>query len=130
MKKNELRIGNVLLFHSKEIKVTEIHKSGMVHFDEYYPFYSFCGHESLKPTSLTEEWLKKFGFEKSEGEEFFEWSNDKTFILQDKEKKYYYPYGSTINIEFVHHFQNLVFALTGEELQIKTFTLAQNRTTS
>lgn len=86
----------------------------------------------LKPIPLTEEWLKKCGFDNSEYKkgyigidvrytdfvlaypkthiehsEFFCWTFEQGKLQMFKEIKY------------VHQLQNLYFALTGEELTIK-----------
>ena len=66
---------------------------------------------------LTEEWLLKLGFEygiKSLSRFRFEWDNGFIIIAPDN--------GSgdiSVKCEYVHTFQNLYFALTGEELTIK-----------
>jgi hypothetical protein len=75
----------------------------------------------FKPIPLTEEWLLKFGFEKS-----MSW----TYVIELKGnlKLVYYlgekgwsigfkSYSDFSNLEYVHQLQNLYFALTGEELK-------------
>jgi hypothetical protein len=74
-----------------------------------------------KPIPLTEEWKLKFGFEKTEWDNFNSFrlsigNNDYTIVL--------YTDGNcevgdiiTCKIEYVHQLQNLYFALTGEELK-------------
>ena len=61
--------------------------------------------------SLTEEWLLKFGFENN-GIAF--WNGVGLSKLSDG------FYFMTTKIEFLHQLQTLYFALTGEELTIKS----------
>lgn len=98
-------------------------------FDDYYwvknkeGIEEFCDFE---PIPLTEEWLLKFGFEKSNNNtEFYTFDLSKLSIhLKSKQ----YADGRTYfnswciiekQIEYVHQLQNLYFALTQEELKIK-----------
>ena len=71
------------------------------------------------PIELTEDWLKKFGFEYTDGEDAYEciwalsgfelWQHDKGFCHS-------YIFGGEIN--HVHQLQNMFFALTGNELEL------------
>ena len=75
----------------------------------------------VEPIPLTEEWLLKLGFKKTEWDNFNSYrlmigNNDYTIVL--------YSDGNcevgdiiTCKIEYVHQLQNLYFALTGEELK-------------
>jgi len=78
----------------------------------------------IEPIPLTEEWLLKFGFQKS-----MSW----TYVVELKGnlKLVYYlgekgwsigfkSYSDFSNLEYVHQLQNLYFALTGEELTLKS----------
>jgi hypothetical protein len=148
MKANELRIGNWF-------KTFEIDKN---HGEEYFQVETLTTNnegslgvgfrnescwsiiELIEPIPLTEEWLIKFGFEKSiDG---FEMSKDITIrnnngwvkemvffqiddglcgvslrdIYDSGEKE---TYVIEIDIEYVHQLQNLYFALTNIELTIK-----------
>ena len=106
MKANELRIGNwVCLLEDKQIVWgKEIDGAELNYF----------------PIPLTEEWLVKFGFETysnmnnqylTKGSIFF---YGKGLLCQVGE------YSSIeVSIKYVHSLQNLYFALTGEELEIK-----------
>lgn len=62
--------------------------------------YAVCKERcvGLKPIPLTEEWLSRFGLN----------DNQHTRITIPR------------NIKYVHQLQNLFFALTGEELVLKT----------
>jgi len=66
---------------------------------------------------ITEEWLVKFGFEKStySTDEDGHWDNGKDCI-----KQRYNKFGrADIFVDQVHQLQNLFYAITGEELTIK-----------
>lgn len=80
----------------------------------------------INPIPLTKEWLLKFGFEKSEvTENIHTWSNHSIAInTYSKEKVVFYwlrwyQHPKQSRIKYVHQLQNLYFALTGEELEIK-----------
>jgi hypothetical protein len=136
MKGNELRIGNLIkgIYHDyddgidEEIeneticKVVTLDVSGIGD----YPIYVYSDEDiehfsEFKPIPLTEEWLLKFGFGKTEWDNFNSYrlmigNNDYTIVL--------YSDGNcevgdiiTCKIEYVHQLQNLYFALTGEELK-------------
>ncbi len=110
MKANELRIGNlcdsdgsILTIRAKHILNLEINESG------------WC----TKPLILTEEWLVTFGFRKHG---IFFSNNTPHQIAFDNNKFWFMglvlPIGG-IELKYVHQLQNLYFALTGEELELK-----------
>jgi len=76
--------------------------------------------EKYKPIPLNEEWLVKFGFEKDKSAFIYGY-----YALYNNE--IYWSGGvysacdsiSNIEIKYVHQLQNLIFALTGEELTLK-----------
>jgi hypothetical protein len=125
----DLRIGNLVEYFGKirkidgikamsiggyavEIIETDIHGRSI---SEYSPLESL----NLNPIPLTEEWLVRFGFEKSAFNENV-YSN-KSIIL-DKRKLGWLLCDNSIDnlkhIEHVHQLQNLYFALTQEELTL------------
>jgi len=86
----------------------------------------------IKPIPLTEEWLLKFGFEQIGISGYFSKNIDeKTYIAQNPNGFWIAieraegdddgedEYSKQINVQYVHQLQNLYFALTGEELEIK-----------
>lgn len=118
---NELRIGNIIR-----------DEHGTVHIIDKYDFieeltiYGF-NFEKCNPIPLTEEWLLKFGFEnKNEYFDIVTYSNEICISLKDEEfslyiridEDSYYSFEWT-KINFVHQLQNLYFALTGKELELK-----------
>ena len=86
---------------------------------------------SFEPILLTEELLLKFGFVKEyntdEGENrdcfYLNNSDDSFYINYDTSYNGWYlgasTYGFLTEIYYVHQLQNLYFALTGTELEIK-----------
>ena len=120
MKANELRIGNWVM--DRGDKIWQIHS-----WDSYEkvcanpPFLGdsdlgqITGHplteyvDYLKPIPLTEEWLLKLP--NNHGGITFEWRNSRLRIL-------FFGYYLT-TCDYVHEWQNLYFALTGQELTIK-----------
>ena len=77
-----------------------------------------------EPIPLTEEWLLKFGFEKSGGGLYLTYETFEMYYINgvlglsarvsDPNEGYI-----DTKIKYVHQLQNLHFALTGEELTIK-----------
>lgn len=77
-----------------------------------------------KPIPLTEEWLLKFGFEKSN---VYCFGNRKLIIESLMGDRHSCRYRINLNesiwiseLHYVHQLQNLYFALTGEELTFKS----------
>ena len=116
MKASELRIGNSIIQDGDFVFVTGWR-------------LEFIGKNKLeyKPIPLTEEWLLNFGFTRHHAD----YSNNIIYIKNVPDNTEFewgvYPneLGSGIQIQnrkllkHVHHLQNLYFALTGEELEIK-----------
>ena len=100
MKATELRIGNWVTENGRLI---HIHDGFGI--DHAYNF---------EPIPLTEEWLLRFWFEQKTS----------SFVIypvsikrQTKNAFFYSP--TSLHLKYVHQLQNLYFALTGEELEIK-----------
>lgn len=99
MKASELRIGNYVKDpYNNTIRLVSVDKDASM----------------IRPIPLTEEWLLKFGFEKS-GDHYNKWVDDvrafillNDFTLCDIDLK--------VEIKYVHQLQNLYFALTGKEI--------------
>jgi len=111
MKATELRIGNY-------VRTTVTHTEFKTNIDELTVILSEPKDHQLEPIPLTEEWLLKFGFERN--------------VLNAKHNDIIYYSENNIGVKgilgmvkpskciYVHQLQNLYFALTGEELTIKT----------
>ena len=117
MKANELRIGNwVMVFPVKNPQ-----QVCDVMFDSVNTESVFGQHYGeVEPIQLTEEWLLKFGFEKT-----MSWTYVKDLVGNLKLVYYlgekgwsigFKSYSDFPNLKYVHQLQNLYFALTGEEL--------------
>lgn len=111
----ELRIGNYVGNNNRTLFVT-----GILGDKIYYESLKYFTEASnLHPILLTEEWLTKFGFEKTllkfEGVVFLynEWK------FKVREGLVYTNIGMRSELKYVHQLQNLIFALTGKELVIK-----------
>lgn len=119
IKSTELRIGN-------HFEWSELASMGRDY--DKVDFNNIKYHQFFEPIPLTEEWLIKLGFEKIVDNEFtlrydlkkdprFDYSlpkhNLKTFGLRF--------YGSDFFnvVKYVHQLQNIYFALTNTELEIK-----------
>ena len=121
MEAKELRIGNYL--HS--IVSNCNHKKGLVEIEieTFAKIRLQNALQSLEPIPLTEEWLVKFGFKRS--------SSKTTRLGQLKYNTFdlkggsgyvnAFSYGSIIftHINYVHQLQNLYYALTQTELEVK-----------
>jgi hypothetical protein len=132
MKANELRIGNLLKDSLGEIiEVTDISKDGINH---NYGCVTI-GIEELNGIELSEELLTQLGFAKMTD------TTPYNYRIYKSKTFFYIRYGTFTTdkgltnligfnglfvgnkfvrvIKYVHEVQNLVFALTGEELKLK-----------
>ncbi|WP_185285729.1 hypothetical protein [Elizabethkingia meningoseptica] len=117
MEVKELRIGNYLHDRNGNLcKVIGLREDGI-----YAPVIgkATTGLPN-KPIELTEEWLLKLGFIKSKfSSNCFKITNGYKFHFAGGEELYL----DSIRLEhikYIHQLQNLHFALTGEELTIKS----------
>jgi hypothetical protein len=129
MKANELRIGNYLKHKiTLEILGEEPNDVFAVNHIMLRDCFHYGEDWAFEGIPLTEEWLVKFGFERTGYENLF-LSNGKLDISGDPEQDI--PFGLRINnsidvyFEHVHTFQNFYYALIGEELTIKSLTGSQ-----
>jgi hypothetical protein len=132
MKANELRLGNLVLNGGGNIKV--ITPQTISDFDNKLIV--------LNPIPLTEEWLLKFGFEKSQEQWYtikyftdcelateqmaitYNLSSNRCAVFDAIEETdivniLSYPIYTSKKVLYVHQLQNLYFALTNEELTMK-----------
>jgi hypothetical protein len=121
MKASELRIGNLVDFDDGNGDVGKInaHQIYLLSID------SDCG---IKPAVLMEEWFLKFGFVYNDktntwvkGIPNIHGDNIFFFSIIIIEGDLYFSHSGlcAMPIQYIHHLQNLYFALTGEELRIK-----------
>ncbi len=118
MKANELRLNN--LVYCTLVKdnrtVESLSRSGINTGQELLHI------ERFEPIPLTEEWLKRFGFENEGGT----WSGGELIDIQKNNNGWFalaYARHEVIDVSVyfhnVHQLQNLYYALTGEELELK-----------
>lgn len=132
MKANELRIGNIVHFDMNDPREDNEPEQGYIN---HVISANDLNNESitrLTPIPLTEEWLLKFGFKYSKEEiacfikhyytlndvqiKIEQWKKDMSF---DESYSLYMDYGYINSVKYVHQLQNIYFALTGEELELK-----------
>ncbi len=127
MRANELRIGNLLRFQAtnETVKVLGInaHESNngiynTISFKKDINLY--CEQvKLLSPIPLTEAWLVIFGFKDINNKSFKLLKHnhhDIIFRIFDGGAISYCEKNEYVLVKSVHHFQNLYFALTQEEL--------------
>ncbi len=129
----ELRIGNLFIDDLNQLCITKkIDEDAVMCFCPNCKKgeWSVCEIKKVIPIPLTEEWLLKFGFETDgnfeDKNEIILPNNEHDFIIEfsDYTKNYHYTGGEGIcygvGCKYVHQLQNLYFALTGEELILKS----------
>ena len=130
IKASELRIGNLVEGLGDTCMVSNI---GQDYF--YVSSIEGINYKStwaeIKPIPLTEEWLLRMGFEKK-GSEWILFPCCEIQIIVFNEGNYngvmfytrtihtdYTPIYSANHINYIHQLQNLYYALTNQELEIK-----------
>lgn len=140
MKASELRIGNYVGradLGNREDRIEIIIALGEKKATTSGPVKVVCEYDALKPIPLTEEWLLKFGF--MDQDSVFQNSVNRYFAKNavvlsypctppentylpgigfTHESKYFVGHAKHW-IQYVHQLQNLYFAFTGNELEIK-----------
>lgn len=140
MKASELRIGNIVaridrskkihlpvVSHPMQILEIKLFNCQYYHYNENPALVKEWYKSDLNDIAgipLTEEWLVKFGFERYCGDyvkngvhigEHEEWEGETTFKFSIGDIVSF----KSINIKYVHQFQNLFYSLVGEELTLK-----------
>lgn len=133
IKVNELRIGNLIYPRpntEEHVSVTDIDEYGSVGTTAY--FYDGAGttgatQNTAQPIPLTPEWLERCGFSQQGDWYLLEEGRGLMYSYDDDGSVYgFYIVTEYANLTewnprpvYLHQLQNLYFALTGEELQIK-----------
>ena len=121
----ELRIGNLVMF--RKDKIVEVSNLGNL-FETIETVnglrYGSDDINEYNPIALTAEWLEKFGFEKltdkNKGWKQTSFSlNNGRFIVNFDDGLLTVNFLIGSEYKYVHQLQNLYFALTNEELNIK-----------
>jgi hypothetical protein len=133
----ELRIGNWVLIENhphkiawfkpndNETKITDDYIIGF--FSKFGSVWEIDSNDPFDSIPLTPEILEKAGFDKdlSLSSDYYRLRNSLCKMAWSNKFSFYLPYFSmstytgSIIIKSVHQLQNLYFALTGEELEIK-----------
>lgn len=126
IKANELRLGNwvysLFIAHEPKKIPTQIISITGDNTDGQY--------DEMEPIPITPEILEKCGFEYFAWPDFLEFTHyiKDDFILRETDSGYSFFNTSKCNgadrqhlviIQYLHKLQNLYFALTGEELEVK-----------
>ena len=86
-------------------------------------YYDITEYERVEGIPITEEWLLRFGWGRSDEHELCDNSNYIIFIWDHHFKKMYIDTDSDLtylpHIKYIHQLQNLIHALTGKELELK-----------
>lgn len=134
LKAKDLRIGNLIYICGNTLDTYQTYYPRVVSVDiireiseenEERPDAMLS---AFNPIPLTEDWLVKFGFEKSKariiGNRYTFGINPRTedYIIiinqVDTTKQEFFYQNSFFDIKYVHQLQNLYYALTGTELNI------------
>lgn len=132
MKASDLRIGNYIE-HDMSVDDWKVIKLGI---GDLTMFWEECKngedreHITYIPIPLTEEWLKKFGFEFWGSSKIFADRCDFWCLDKGIEEECFYCKHLEINIVYVHQLQNIYHSLTGEELILKRPDFTKDRITS
>ena len=109
MEANELRIGNYVKGTFDVPAKIESDDFKRLEKDEHY----------CKPIPLTEEWLVKFDFIRNEYLNRWIFRDNEYFYFDMEFSLWFEGSYTCVQVEYVHQLQNLYFALTGNELEIK-----------
>ena len=121
MKAQDLRLKNIVYNRNGDpIKLSIYNLQCILSWE----IYEHAGEPPFKPIPLTEEWLDKFGFEKSYVDFFYHKKlGSMLFSRPFKEASHILVKCNVgcklTSIKYVHQCQNLYHTITGEELTIK-----------
>ena len=120
MEAKKFRIGNLILIHGFLQEIIEL------------PLPENCTDKNTQGINLTDEWIDKFGFDDSDYKKGYTGIEFKTNVILDfvltKPKfmgewqdTYCFDLGQHrfVPVRYVHELQNLFFAITTTELEIK-----------
>lgn len=87
--------------------------------------HGLCNAESkpndFEPIPLTPEWLERFGFEVYGSEPYWKYADGINGMFKNNRFRLFtfQTHGDYVPVDYVHQLQNLYFALTGQELELK-----------
>ena len=127
MKATELRIGNIVFFHDKEMgKITYTHEEIIRGYEiQALEVDGYIRDIEVEPIPLTEEWLLKVGARKVNhihGYVFWTLHNTKlnNATIDIYEHRTEFNNYGVKHCKYFHQLQNLYFAMTGEELIVSS----------
>ena len=114
IRENELRVGVHILYCEKVFQVDA--ECINMHWGDDLD-------DAYRPIPITEEWLLRFGIDFTSEKEWYHITFTIKGLLFETSTSmdgftYNLCFEDMINIKYVHQFQNIYFALTGEELTI------------
>lgn len=125
MNAQELRIGNVIHYEAEDDNNQPVKYINVVDGEDIC-LMSGAYAEMHSPIPLTDQWLIDFGFTQNGGAGWKSPHSDLHFYwsLRNGFCPRFYETNTTdadkvIGVQYVHQLQNLYFALTGEELELK-----------
>jgi hypothetical protein len=121
MKTHELRIGNLIQVPFGDD--TWVRSVDTINYDSIMTENGrFCFEHEYDFAPITEEWLKKFGFEEDGQHWYFFRTKDRFTDIgysYSLEKKILQFDELEVPMQYLHQIQNIYFSLTGQELKIK-----------
>lgn len=130
MKVQELRIGNYVyngkLHKSRAYTISELRDEVAFFVEDFGIMGEF--YKDIKPIFLDELWLEKLGFKNvglyGNRFEYKDKIDTHLFVIESDGFNLYpqidFQYCCLTELKYVHQLQNLFFAITGEELILKT----------
>lgn len=124
MEAKELRMGNYIRDIESEregyvLTIGKITSTVKMEFSELTQKF-----EEYEPIELTEEWLLKFQFSEIDEKLYcirFRLNRVDIYKMISGDYPFYFRFNQVdVEIKYVHQLQNLFFALTGSELELKT----------
>jgi hypothetical protein len=124
MKANELRIGNFIKDSGgKVLRISWFERNKVCQEMwtqnkdmELHPLTEYF--DSIRPISLTKEWIDRFDWF-SIDEDKYTFRDIEYYQISEEGSLYFTNRYTCTEIKYVHQLQNLYFALTGEELDLK-----------
>lgn len=123
MNKQELRIGNYVMYDNKLVYIAEILKNGVRIYDGN-GFDKITPYECIEPIVIDEHYLEKLGLGSSKVSFFIIWSKDgKNYFGDDisiyKNGNVFYNITEIIKLDYIHQIQNLYYLLNNKELKFQ-----------
>lgn len=116
MEAKNFRTGNLISYENLVYKITAINAMvDSVYLN--YPVDNWVCISKIKPIPLTEKWLIKFGFYQEEINDSWNIDIKQDVFALDSCLEFINYEHSPLN--YVHELQNLFFAITGQELELK-----------